>query len=115
MTIGEAFRRLRLSLHLNQKQMADSVDIPLKSYQAYEYDKSAPSSKVIIRMADAYNVSTDYLLGRSDMPQPTNFDEREVKAAFAFRDAWQQANGAWQKAMQMLPTPNNVAKQVPAQ
>ena len=88
MTLGESFRRFRSMLKLNQKQMAESVNIPLKSYQAYEYDKSLPSVKVIMRMADAYNVSADYLLGRSDMPNPTNFDEREVKAAFAIRDKY---------------------------
>ena len=49
-----------------------------------------------MNIADAYDVSTDYLVGRSDMPQPTNFDEREVREAFAFRDAWQ-------KAIQSLP------------
>lgn len=86
MTLGESFRRFRAALKLNQKQMAESVNIPLKSYQAYEYDKSLPSVKVIMRMADTYNVSADYLLGRSDMPNPTNFDEREVREAFAIRD-----------------------------
>lgn len=90
MTLGEAFRRFRSVLKLNQKQMAESVNIPLKSYQAYEYDKSLPSVKVIMRMADTYNVSADYLLGRSDMPNPTNFDEREVKEAFAIRDKVRQ-------------------------
>lgn len=90
MTIGEAFRRLRFSLHLNQKQMAESVDIPLKSYQAYEYDKSAPSAKVIIRMADAYKVSTDYLLGRSDFPRPNIYDEKDIKDAFAAREELHQ-------------------------
>ena len=54
-----------------------------------------------MNIADAYDVSTDYLVGRSDMPRSMNFDEKEVREAFAFRDAWQ-------KAMQTLP-------QVPAQ
>ena len=101
MTIGESLKRFRASLNLSQKRFAESLGIPYHSYQAYEYNNSVPSAKVIMKMADTYNVTTDYLLGRSDMPHPTNFDEKEVREAFAFRDAWQ-------KAMQTLP-------QVPAQ
>lgn len=63
--------------------------------------ETTPSVKIIMNIADAYDVSTDYLVGRSDMPRSTNFDEKEVREAFSFRDAWQ-------KAMQTLP-------QVPAQ
>lgn len=86
MTIGESFKRFRSSLKLSQKKFAESLGIPCQSYQSYEYNNSVPSANVIIKMADKYNVSMDYLLGRSDKPQPTNFDEREVKAAFALRD-----------------------------
>lgn len=86
MTIGESLKRFRSSLKLSQKKFADSVGIPCQSYQSYEYNNSVPSANVIIKMADKYNVSTDYLLGRSDKPQPTNFDEKEVKEAFALRD-----------------------------
>ena len=99
MTIGGAFRRLRSSLKLNQAQMASTANIPLKSYQAYEYDKSVPSARVVMRMADIFNVSTDYVLGRSDMPQPTNFDEREVKAAFAAREELRQLRSLLVPAM----------------
>ena len=37
---------------------------------------------MILKIADKYNVSTDYLLGRSDVPNRTGYDEREVQAAF---------------------------------
>lgn len=107
MTIGEALKRFRMSLGLSQKRFAESIGIACNSYQIWEYDKSAPSVKALMKIADTYNVSVDYLLGRSDIPNPTNFDERDVLAAISFRDMWQ-------KAMQMLPQPNN-AGQVPAQ
>lgn len=101
MTLGESLKRFRNNFRLSQKQVAQAGKISCQSYQTYEYDQSFPSVKIIMNIADAYGVSTDYLVGRSDMPRPTNFDEREVREAFAFRDAWQ-------KAIQTLP-------QVPAQ
>ena len=101
MTLAESLRRFRNNFHLSQKQVANAGKVSWQSYQSYESGKASPSVKIIMNIADAYDVSTDYLVGRSDMPRPTNFDEKEVREAFAFRDAWQ-------KAMQTLP-------QVPAQ
>lgn len=86
MTIGEALKRFRLSLGLSQKRFAESIGVACNAYQIWEYDKSAPSAKALMKMADTYNVSTDYLLGRSDIPNPINFDEREVREAFSIRD-----------------------------
>lgn len=105
MTVAEALKRFRKTFRLTQKDVATQLGITQQSYQVYE-GKTIPTATVLIKLADAYNVSTDYLVGRSDSPNPTNFDEREVREAFAFRDAWQ-------KAMQTLPqvTP----AQVPAQ
>ena len=104
MTLGESLRRFRGAYRLSRKQVAHAGKVSCQSYQTYEYDKSLPSVKVITNIADAYNVSADYLLGRSDAPHPTNYDEREVKAAFEFRDAWQ-------KAMQTLPQAVQAAAQ----
>lgn len=98
MTLGEAFKRFRRQFHVSQKQAAEAGGVTYQSYQTYEYEQSSPTVKVIINIAQAYGVSMDYLTGRSDMPHPINFDEREVKAAFAFRDAWLEA-------MRLLPSP----------
>ncbi len=96
MTLAESLRRFRNTFHLSQKQVANAGKVSWQSYQSYESGKATPSVKIIVNIADAYGVSTDYLVGRSDMPKPINFDEKEVREAFAFRDAWQ-------KAMQTLP------------
>lgn len=38
------------------------------SYQRYEQGRSLPSVAILERIADAFDVSTDYLLGRTDVP-----------------------------------------------
>ena len=88
--VGASLKRFRKVFKLNQRVISAKIGIPYQSYQAYEYAKSVPSAEVIAKIADAYGVSTDYLLGRSDMPNPTNFDEREVREAFAIRDKVRQ-------------------------
>lgn len=107
MTIGEALKRFRMSLGLSQKRLAESIGTSCTAYQAWEYEKATPTAKMLIKLADTYNVSTDYLLGRSDMPNPTNFDEREVREAFAAREELRQ--------LRQLLSPQINQVQVPAQ
>ena len=103
--IGQYLKRFREAFNLKQNKVAEMIGVTPQQYVKYEKDQITPSVAIVIDLANAYNVSTDYLLGRSDMPHPTNFDEKEVKEAFAVRDAWQ-------KAIQTLPKPTG---QVPAQ
>ena len=39
----------------------------VRAYQRYEYGQREPQLAVLIRMADFYGVSLDYLVGRSDV------------------------------------------------
>ena len=70
MEIPEALKRFRQSLKLSQRQLSEKIGVPYQSYQTYEYGTSVPSAKVIIKMATAFDVTTDYLLGLSDEPRP---------------------------------------------
>ena len=97
--LGGSLRRFREEFKLNQREVSRALGVPYQSYQAYEYGRSVPSAEIIFKLADAYNVSADYLLGRSDMPRPMNFDEREVKEAFAAREELRQLRSLLVPAM----------------
>ena len=87
MTIAESLRRFRKTFNLKQKDVADTLGVKQPTYQVYEA-KSIPSAAVIIKLADAYDVSADYLLGRSDEPRPPKFDEKTlnlIRAMQAFQ------------------------------
>lgn len=51
-----------------QRQVADGIGIAEQAYQRYEYGRTVPSALVLISLADFFNVSLDYLVGRSDDP-----------------------------------------------
>ena len=70
MEISEALQRFRKSQNLTQRQLSSEIGIPYQSYQTYEYGVSIPSAKVIIKIAQVFSVTTDYLLGLSDEPRP---------------------------------------------
>lgn len=52
-----------------QKDIAKSVGLSLRSYQRYEYGERNPTSDILIKLADYFDVSLDYLVGRSDDPK----------------------------------------------
>ena len=62
----ERIRELRVERGLKQREMAEQFDLALNSYQAYEYATSTPDLKGLIAFADFFDVSLDYLVGRSD-------------------------------------------------
>ena len=42
------------------------MGLALNTYVRYERGEREPTASVLVRIADFYNVTTDYLLGRSD-------------------------------------------------
>ena len=51
---------------LTQMQVAVYCDITEKAYQNYELMTREPKLEILIRIADLYGVSLDYLVGRAD-------------------------------------------------
>ena len=49
-----------------QKETAQTLDMALRSYQFYEQGKTEPSVAKLIALADFFDVSLDYLVGRTD-------------------------------------------------
>lgn len=67
-TFGERLKQLRLEKNLTQKQVADFLQITVTAYQNYEYDKRELNISSLKIIADYFDVSIDYLVGRSDDP-----------------------------------------------
>lgn len=68
MRLSEALRRFRKSVKITQKQAAEVAGVAEHVYQSYEYWKVIPTATVLIAIADYFDVSLDYLCGRSDDP-----------------------------------------------
>lgn len=69
MEFAESLKRFRKEKRLTQKQIAKTIGIRERSYQRYEHGEVKPSIDMVRRIADAYNVSIDYLVGRTDNPE----------------------------------------------
>lgn len=64
--LSTRLKQLRLDKRLRQEQVARLVGVSKGAISAYETDIRQPSYDVLIRLANLYRVSTDYLLGRTD-------------------------------------------------
>jgi transcriptional regulator with XRE-family HTH domain len=67
-TFNVVVKELRKSANLTQKQLAETIGIKERMYQHYEAGTHMPEFPIIIKLADYFNVSLDYLVGRSDDP-----------------------------------------------
>lgn len=63
-------KALREDNDLTQQQMANFLHISQATYSRYETGDLDLPSAVLIKLAAFYNVSIDYLVGRTDNPKP---------------------------------------------
>lgn len=73
--LGKRLRLLRDKDDLKQSKVSKSLNISDYQLSRYESGKSKPDPQLIAKFADYYNVKTDYLLGRSDNPNPLENDD----------------------------------------
>ena len=65
---SERLKKLRTDRRIYQREMAAYLGISVRGYQCYEAGQNYPDVKGLIALADYFQVSTDYLLGRTDDP-----------------------------------------------
>ena len=68
--LAQRLKELREGRRLYQKEMAELLGLSLRGYQSYETDQSEPKLKTLIALADYFDVSIDYLVGRTDSRRP---------------------------------------------
>ena len=66
---GEHLKEMRISFNYTQKQVASNIGITERNYQRYEANDQRPSFDILMSLADFYNVSLDYLVGRTKNPE----------------------------------------------
>lgn len=66
MYLGERLRILRKESNLNQAEFATKYSVSDSAYWSYESNSRKPSYELLMQIADDYNVTLDWLLGRSD-------------------------------------------------
>ena len=66
----ENIRSLRIDSGYTQQQIADYLNIKQNTYSQYEVGTLHYPVDTLMKLADFYGVSVDYLLGRTDIKTP---------------------------------------------
>lgn len=61
--VGNNIRKLRILQNLTQEDIAAIVGCSFKSVSAWECGRREPRNSVLVKLAQRFNVSVDYLLG----------------------------------------------------
>ncbi len=69
--IGNKLKELRSATNKTQADIASYLGISRASYSHFENDRNEPDNITLCKLADYFNVTTDYLLGR-EVKQPAN-------------------------------------------
>ncbi len=66
-TFSERLLALREGKNLSQAAVAKQIGITSRTYQRYEAGEREPMLSTLVRMADFFEVSVDYLVCRTDI------------------------------------------------
>ena len=66
MFLNENIKNLRIARNMNQVEFARILNVTKQCISNWENDNVMPSIDMLCKIADAFNVSTDYLLGRKE-------------------------------------------------
>ena len=66
MIFSERMKELRTEKGVKQKDVAEFIGISTKGYCFYELGQREPSLQTLSKLCDYFEVSADYLIGRSD-------------------------------------------------
>ena len=79
-------RDIRNDRGLTQKQIAEILHVSQNTYSQYEIGTSRFPLDVVVKLAEFYDVTTDYLLGRTEYRCPPEALRRRVAIDFTVQD-----------------------------
>ncbi|NLC26995.1 MAG: helix-turn-helix transcriptional regulator [Fastidiosipila sp.] len=79
-TLAYRLRCLRTRKKLRQSDVATAINISSRTYSNYERAYRMPDLRILSSLADFYNVSTDFLLGRTNLIYPYPFDRKTLES-----------------------------------
>ena len=86
MSLGERIKILQEEKRISNKEIADRLHVAKNTVSGYVNDKSEMTFEALVKVADLFGVSTDYLLGRTDVPEiPLRLSESERRLILDLR------------------------------
>ena len=91
--LAERLVLLQQERNVMKKEIADAAGLSLMGYYRYERGQREPSASTLVALADFFNVSIDYLLGRTDVPEVYHSYRPNAETIAAMKEAEDISNG----------------------
>ena len=86
MTTGEILAKLRIEKNVGQKELATYLRVSVGTVSNYENDVHSPDLTTLSRLADYFEVTTDYLLGRTQYRFDPQLLDKHVSREYTVTD-----------------------------
>lgn len=77
MKVGHIISKLRYEKGYSQEELAEKIGVSKGAIGMYETDKRQPKYDILIKLADLFNVTTDYLLSHNNDSHSNTVNENE--------------------------------------
>ena len=88
--VKNRIRDLREDMDLRQIDLATKLGIPQRTISGYETGNTEPPFEILFKMSDFFNVSIDYLIGKTNNPSndslTNGLTEEEIKELKKYKD-----------------------------
>jgi len=98
--LSERLKSLRMQKGLSQRAFTKSIGLNYTQYNRYENGETVPSAESLSKLADALDVSVDYLLeGKTEDAAIANLEDRELLTLFEEIEAFTEEEKSHVKAV----------------
>lgn len=75
--MNNRIRKLREEAHMTQVRLSIELEVSQETVSAYEKEKHYPSFAQLVKLSHLFNASIDYIMGLSDVRNPTKMFEND--------------------------------------
>lgn len=85
MKFYDRLKEIRIGKGLTQRQVAESIGITEQSFQRYERGTVKPGLDILVALSNFFDVTIDYLVGKSDLPDYSSSEDTTPFPLMAIR------------------------------
>lgn len=86
--IGDRLKMLRKEKGLTMKEIGKIIGVSDAAWTKYETNRAEPSIESLIKIADYFQVSLDFLLGRTNIREPQFVEKANIQSEFLKEFEW---------------------------
>ena len=106
MTLGNRIKFLRKRANITQSELAEKLNLSFGTISKYEKDEISIPSETLLKIANIFNVSTDFLLGRVDIKNESIPIAASTKGSIDLSDVCDEDKEAIMRFIEMAKNKN---------